>query len=237
MFRGSHSNWGLLLIVPFCALLSRAEDVKLREQAVHLLEHANAVSLPGGIPNYEHVVSFRVYDLDGTAKEGTFSHAAVGATGYREEETLGDYHAVSVRSGDRISSTAGWHEPPELREVREQLPVQLGRFDKEDVIRSIENSSVLGRPAKCIQFDTHFGSTLQANQICMDAERGAVLRWQVGDELIENSDYFAFANLWEPAHIRRMVRGTLRLEIEQQLTVTQGTVDPNFFTPPTAHWN
>ena len=95
---------------------------------------------------------------------------------------------------------------------------------------------MLGRPAKCIQFDTHFGSTLQANQLCMDAERGALLRWQVGDELIENSDYFAFGNLWEPAHIRRMVRGALRLEIEQQLTVTQGSIDPNFFTPPNPHW-
>ena len=48
----------------------------------------------------------------------------------------------------------------------------------------------------------------------MDAERGALLRWQVGDETIENLDYFKVGNLWEPARINRSLRGTLRMEIE-----------------------
>ncbi len=95
-----------------------------------------------------------------------------------------------------------------------QLPVHLGRFDHETSSARFDVTSVLGRPAECVLFDTHFGSTLQHNQLCMDAERGALLRWQVGDETIENLDYFKVGNLWEPARINRSLRGTLRMEIE-----------------------
>lgn len=195
----------ILAAIPVCGTRLQAEDVKLREQAVHLMEVANAVSLPGGLRNYEHVVTFRVHESDGTVREGTFTRVSAGSAGHRDEITFGEYHAVIVFSGDRISQTQTTIVPPEVRELRKRLPIQLGRFDKEDVIRSIHDANVLGRAAKCINFDTHFGATLQANQLCVDSERGALLRWQVGDEVIENADFFPIANLWEPAHIRRFV--------------------------------
>lgn len=226
-------TWSFLLLVPSLF----GEDVKVREEAVRLLERANEVSLPGTVPNYEQIVTFRVHSPDGTSKDGTYSRVAAGADGYREEETLGDYHAISVRSGDRMSSTKGWAEPPEFRELREQLPVHLGRFDHEDVIRSIEDTALQGHPAKCVHFDTHFGATLQHNQLCMETERGVLLHWQVGEEIIDNEDYFAVGNLWEPAHILRSLRGALRMEIDQKISVLEGPADPNLFTPPTAHWN
>ena len=233
--------WRLAAMCCFCLWLLQstllAEDVRLREEAVRLLERANQVSLPGPVPNYEQVVSFRVHYPDGTTKEGSYSREAAGAAGYREEEAFGDYHAVSVRSGNRMSSTVGWGEPPEMRELREQLPVHLGRFDKEDVVRLIETSNVVGRSAKCILFETQFGSTLQHNQLCMDSETGALLLWQVGDETIENLEYFKVGTLWEPARINRSLRGTLRMEIEQKISVIDGPMDPNIFTPPTSHWN
>jgi hypothetical protein len=64
-----------------------------------------------------------------------------------------------------------------------------------------------------------------------------MLRWQVGDETIENLDYFKVDNLWEPARINRSLRGTLRMEIEQKISAVDGALDPNMFTPPTSHWN
>jgi hypothetical protein len=227
----------ILTVLPVCGTRLQAEDVKLREQAVHLMEVANAVSLPGGLRNYEHVVTFRVHESDGTLKEGTFTRVSAGAAGQRDEITFGDYHAVIVFSGDRISQTQTTIVPPEVRELRKRLPVQLGRFDKEDVIRSIDDANVLGRAAKCINFDTHFGATLQANQLCVDSERGTLLRWQVGDEVIENADFCAIANLWEPAHIRRFVRGALQFEIDQRMTAIEGAMDPNVFLPPSQHWD
>jgi hypothetical protein len=64
-----------------------------------------------------------------------------------------------------------------------------------------------------------------------------LLRWQVGDETIENLDYFKVGSLWEPARINRSLRGTLRMEIEQRISVLEGPVDPNIFTPPTSRWS
>ena len=41
----------------------QAEDVKLRENAVNLIERANALSLVGGFRDYEQVVTFTFHDL------------------------------------------------------------------------------------------------------------------------------------------------------------------------------
>jgi TonB family protein len=230
----------LLLALSSVIPIAHSEDVKLREEAVALLERATNASLPGTVANYEAVVTFVVHYPDGSTKQGTYSRIAAGTPGNtaeRDEETLGDYHAIRVRSGNRVSSTQGWMEPPEFRELRDQLPVHLARFDHEDVIRSIHDTSIMGRPAKCVQFETNFGSTLQQNELCMDTEHGYLVRWTVGKEYIENSDFKQVGSLWEPTHIRRSLHGVVRMEIEQSVTAIDGAVDPNVFTPPTAHWN
>jgi hypothetical protein len=226
----------LLSLLFFCHALN-AEDVRLREQAVQLMERANAASLLAGFRDYEQVVSFSFHDLlDGRIKTGTFSRTSAGSDGHRDEFTFGDYHAMSVFAGDRTSTTRMGNEAPEIFELLEQLPIYLGRFDEKDVIRSIEDSNVLGRAAKCINFDTHLGAGVRANQICVDAERGTLLRWHVGEELIENSDFFQVATLWEPAHIRHFVGGALRLEIEQRINQTSAPVDVKAFSPPSGEW-
>ena len=230
----------LFFALPSLIPWAHSEDVKLREAAVALLERATNVSLPGTVANYEAVVTFRVHYPDGSTKDGTYTRVAVGTPGNtaeRDEETFGEFHGIRVRSGNRVSSTVGWMEPPEFRELRDQLPVHLARFDQEDIIKSIEETSIMMRPSKCIQFDTHFGSTLQHNELCMDNEHGYLVRWTVGNEYIENTDFKPVGDLWEPTHIRRSVHGVLRMEIEQTVTAIDGTVDPNVFTPPTAHWN
>jgi hypothetical protein len=121
--------------------------------------------------------------------------------------------------------------------VRRELPVKLGSFDKEDVILSVEEANLLGRGAKCINFQSRFGNAAQSNQICVDAERGALLRWQVGDELIENTEYFQFAALLEPGRIRRYVQGQLQMEIEQKITNVPDPLETEAFAPPTGHWD
>jgi len=223
------------MLIVACACL-HAEDVKLREQAVQLMEVANAVSLPGALANFEHTVTFRVHEPDGTIKEGTFTRVSAGAAGHRDEVTFGDYHAVIVVSGDRISQHATTKVPPEVRELRRQLPIHLGRFDQSDVVHAVQETNVLGRPAKCIEFDTLTNGALRNNEICMDTERGVVLLWRVADEYIENTDFFRIANLYEPAHIRRYVNGKLQMEIDQQMKLIDGPLDANVFTPPSSVW-
>ncbi|MBA3913505.1 MAG: TonB family protein [Acidobacteriales bacterium] len=127
--------------------------------------------------------------------------------------------------------------PPEVRELRKYVPIHLGQFDQKDIIRSIETASAAGRSAHCINFDTQFGTTLQANQICVDSERGVLLRWQVGEETIENSDFFPIANLWEPGHIVRYLGGAVQMEIEQHISATERPVDVSALPAPSAHWD
>lgn len=223
------------MLIVVCSCL-QAEDVKLREQAVQLMEVANAVSLPGALPSFEHTVAFRVHEPDGTVKEGTFTRVSAGAAGHRDEVTFGDYHAVIVVSGDRISQHHTTAVPPEVRELRRQLPIHLGRFDQSDTIHAIQGENISGHPAKCVEFDTLTNGAPRSNEICMDTERGVVLRWRVGDEYIENADFFPIANLYEPAHIRRYLRHQLQMEIDQQMKLIDGTLDANVFTPPSSVW-
>jgi len=236
MTQGSRLGLLPLLLSLLCCAVLNAEDVRLREQAVQLLEHANAASLIGGFRDYEQVLTFTFHDQLGRSKTGSFRRISAGSAGRRDELSYGDYHAATVVAGDRQSSTRTSQEPPEIVELLDQLPIHLGRFDDKDAIRSIEESNVVGRAAKCVNFDTYLAAGTQANQICVDAERGTLLRWRVGDDLIENSEFFPVANLWEPGHIRHFVRGVLRLEIEQQLTRTPAPVDVSAFAPPSGEW-
>jgi len=238
MPRTARFSLAFLLPLLFCCAALNAEDVKLRERAVQLLERANAASLIAGLRDYEQIDTFTFHDLlTGAIKNGTFSRTSAGSDGRRDEFTYGAYHAISSVAGDRQSTTRASDEAPEIVELLDQLPVHLGRFDDKDAIRSIEDSNVLGRGARCVNFDTHLGTGVQANQICLDTERGTLLRWQVGDDIIENSDYFQLGKLWEPGHIRHFVRGVLRLEVEQHITLTSAPVDVSAFSPPSGEWH
>jgi hypothetical protein len=161
------------------AAVARAEDVKLREQAVQLMEVANAVTPARHAGEIQQFVTFRVHEPDGTVKDGTITRVSVTGMGRRDESTFGDYHEILIRAGGKISlSRTAELLPAEIRQVYKYLPAALGDFDQEDVIRSIVMGEAGGRTARCINFDTHFGTTVQANQICVDAERGTLLRWQ-----------------------------------------------------------
>jgi hypothetical protein len=66
----------------FCCSDLDAEDVKLREQAVQLMERANAASLLAGYRDYEQVVSFTFHDpLNGQITTGTYSRTSAGSEG------------------------------------------------------------------------------------------------------------------------------------------------------------
>jgi hypothetical protein len=151
-----------LLLLFLCCSVVDAEDLKLREQAVQLMERANAASLLAGYRDYDQVVSFTFHDpLDGQITTGTYFRTSAGSEGRREEFSYGTYHAVSAIAGDRQSSTRIYNEAPEIAELLDQLPIFLGRFADQDVIRSIEDSNGGARAAKCINFDTHLGVGVQ----------------------------------------------------------------------------
>jgi TonB family protein len=227
-----------LFIGLFCCSPVSAEDVLLREQAIQLLERANSVSLLAGSRDYEQSVNFSFHDLSsGQVTSGTLSRISAGTDGRWEEIVYGNYHASTAIAGNQRSTTKIFNEAPEITELLEQLPIYLGRFDDKDVIRSIEDTTVGGHAARCINFDTHLGSGVQVNQICVDSGLGTLLRWHAGDDLIENSDFFQIGRLWEPGTIRHYVQGALRVQIEQRIVRTPSPVDVKTFSPPSGEWN
>ncbi len=224
---------GFLSVFVFaCSIRLRAQDMPIRVEAIRLLERATAVSRPTHImPNHKEEVTFRAYGLDGTAQDGTFD-GIYSVDSQRYETVFGNYHAISLHLPDRILQSEFQPLPPEALEEENLTPLLIGRFDKSDTINSITPATLFGRPAKCIRFETVNGRTHQSNEICVDAELGTLIRWNVGVDLIENTDYFQFEGILLPAHVRHYINEKLRMEIEQKFSVIDGPIDWAALTPP-----
>lgn len=209
-----------------------AQDMPVRVEAVRLLERANAVSrFSHRMPSHKEELTFRAYSLDGTTREGTWNVIISGDI-ERYEVHFGDYSAVSLHFSDRIVQSYYQPPPPETMEADRLTPLVLGRFDKSDTIHAITPATLFGRPAKCVQFETVNGRSHQANEICVDEELGAMIRRNVGEDLIEDTDYSSFEGALLPTHIRHYINGKLRMEIEQKFSLVPDPIDWAALTPP-----
>jgi TonB family protein len=208
-----------------------AQDVKVREQAEHLLERANAVSSSPKLPNLERLDTFRVFE-DGAVKEGSFSRVVVQGTGRRDEYSFGDYHLLNVWTQKKVAvaGSGGNLLPPELVNVLRITPIWLVRFDGEDVIRSITDRQVNSSGAHCIAFDTVRGEKSNNNEICVDATTGAITLERLMGEEVENSEFFTFAGALMPGKIIRSVGG-VRTEITQTMSPLTDAA-PNVLAAP-----
>jgi hypothetical protein len=189
-------KWALtfaFLALLFIPIRSSSQDLKLREEAVRLLERANAVSSSPKLPNLERIDMFRSFGAGGV-KEGSFSRVVIQGVGRREEYMYGDFHLVNVWTQKQVavSGTQGIL-PPELVNVLRISPIWLVRFDGEDIIHAITNRDISGQAARCIDFDTVKGQHTDNNELCVDARTGALLLERLAGELVENSDFFPFA--------------------------------------------
>jgi hypothetical protein len=220
-----------LIIVP---VLSFSQDVRVRQEATQLLERSNAATTVVKPPNLERTDTFRVFGSDGI-KEGTFTRVVIQGTGRREETTFGDYHVLNVFT-DHNMATVRTHElvPAEIATLMRITPIFHVRFDGEDVIHSITNREVHGQAARCIEFDTVKGQKTDANEICVAAANGALLLEKVGDELIENSEFFSFAGALVPGRIDYSFAGVRKMEITQVMEPLTDTTANVLVAPPDA---
>jgi hypothetical protein len=232
-FRQSGFLAGLLLS---CGFPVFAQDLAVRLEAVKLMEHANEVSRPTHrTRNHKEEVTFRAYRLDGTTLEGRADNIIAGDI-ERYETTVGEYHAISIHFPDRIVQNDSPPSPPEVLELEKLTPLLIGRFDKSDIIHSITPANLNGRPARCVQFETVNGKTHQpSNEICFDNELGALVRWNVAEDLIEDTDYVSFESVLMPQTIRHYINGKLRIEIKQTFSVIEDPIDWDALTPPNPH--
>lgn len=100
-----------------------------------------------------------------------------------------------------------------------------------DIIRSIKDSEVNGRPARCIEFNTVVVQQSDANEICIDVQLGVVLRAHVNNETITNSDFLAYRDTYLPRHITYEQAG-LRMDLEQAKKEIEGPYNSDFLSPP-----
>lgn len=229
-------TWSLLLVLLFVLLgvtcaTSGAQDVQLRQKAVTMLEHADSLSTPQEFASYEQVITFQSFTSAGT-QSGRFSSVVQGPRSYRDEYEFGSYHLLVVVNGSMIADVGDRSRAPlEVRRTTRLNQPYTARFDQSDIIRSIQDGQVNGRPAHCIEFDTVVGERTDANEICIDQQLGVLLRVHANNETVTNSDFFPYRNTYLPAHVT-YEQASLRMEMEQSKKETAGPFDPDFLTPP-----
>jgi hypothetical protein len=220
----------------FCGAPVSAQDLAVRVEAIRLMERANAVSHPTHrIQNHKETITFRAYHLDGTMVDGRADNIIAGDI-ERYETTFGDFHAISIHFPDKIVQNDAPPSPPETLELEKLTPLLIGRFDKSDIIHTITPATLNGRPAKCVEFETVNGNTRQpANEICFDDELGTLVRWNVAEDLIEDTNYVSFEGVLLPQTIRHYINGQLRMEVNQEFSVIDGPIDWAALTPQNGH--
>jgi len=228
----------LVLISVATSIMSYAQDVRVREEAVRLLERGNAATTPVKLPDLERVDRFRSIQSSGsgsTVNEGTFTRVVIQGTGRRDEIVFGDYHQVDVIVNGGLSrmQTQGV-APAEVATLLKITPLYHISFNGEDVIHDIVNHEVNGRAARCIEFETIVGEKNRTNEVCLDAATGAIVLEQVNEEHIEYSDFFEFAGAQIPARIEYSSTAAASMEIQQSMTVLTETIPDVLVAPPGA---
>lgn len=212
-----------------------AQDVRVRQEATQLLERANAASTSPHLPNVERVDTFRVFESTSPGQEGSFSRVVVQGTGRRDEFNLGNYHLLNIFTHGQVA-VEGTRQmlPAPLMRLARLTPIYLVRFDGEDVIHEIVNRDVGSRVARCIEFDTVRGQRTDSNELCVDPDNGTLVSEKLGNELIENSDFFPFAGALMPGKITYSVGGNIQMEISQTMTELVDATPNVLAAPPNA---
>ena len=179
-----------------------AQNADVRREAIQLMERATAVSSSPNLPNLERSDTFRVLDNASGVREGSFTRVVIQGTGRREETELGDYHVVDVWTHAGLTTNRKSDLlPPEVDTMKRITPIYLLHFDDEDVIRSIVDKAGNGQKVRCIEFDTIRGQKTENNEFCINPANGTLVSVKVGEDLIENSDFFPFAGALMPGKI------------------------------------
>ena len=229
------STLKFLPLILLTAIPASAQDPELRREAVQLLERANGVSLSPKLPNLERVDTFRVLDSSVGSQEGTFTRVVVQGTGRREESRFGAYHSLDIWTGRRLATVRSSELlPPEINTVMRLTPIYLLRFADDDVIHAMVDKAAGGKKIRCIEFDTIRGQKIDNNEICVDPANGTLVLEKVGNELIENSEFFSFAGELVPARITYSFAGVRKLEISQTLTELTDASENVLAAPPEA---
>ncbi|MGA7442532.1 MAG: TonB family protein [Candidatus Sulfotelmatobacter sp.] len=228
-----HLRLGLIcaLFAAYLGARSAAQDAHVRQEAETLLERADSRSTPQEFHSYEQTITFRSFSPAGT-QQGRFTSVVQGPRSYRDEYEFEDFRLLVVVHGTMVADVGDRARAPvQVRRMTRLNHPYTARFDESDIIHSIKETEVNGRPARCIEFDTVKGEKTSANEICIDEQFGILSRVHADDETITNSDFFPYRSTYLPAHIV-YEQNDLRMELEQTKKETEGPFDADFLSPP-----
>ncbi len=211
------------------------EDSRLRAEAVRLLERANAVSTPAWRAN-ETIIGFHLLDSAlGTPADGELRISVAAPLVRRSEVAYGSYRYTEVYNlGQAAVARSEPAEPAVITHVRDLVPITLVNFDREDIIRSIDDATVDGRRARCIEFDSLSGDRQQSGQACTDSQEGWLLSLRQGNTTIRQSAFFRFGDAWLPGRIERLTGETPKLVITQIVQIRSEYPSGQFAFPDNA---
>jgi hypothetical protein len=216
----------VLFPVMLAAVPAFAQNADVRREAIQLMERAAAVSSSPNLPNLERSDTFRVLDTASGAREGSFARVVIQGTGRREETELGDYHVVDVWTHTGLTTNRKTDlVPREIDTLKRITPIYLLHFDDEDVIHSIVDKAGNGEKVRCIEFDTIRGKKTENNEFCINPANGTLVSVKVGEDLIENSEFFPFAGALMPGKIVYSFGGIRKLEISQTMNELNDATD------------
>ena len=102
------------------------------------------------------------------------------------------------------------------------------------MIHAIVDKAAGGKKIRCIAFDTIRGQKIDNNELCVDRSNGTLVLEKVGDELVENSEFFSFAGGLVPAKITYSFADVRKLEISQTITELNDASENVLASPPEA---
>ena len=68
-----------LILLFFAPVISPAQEVRIREKAITLLERANSISTPHEFASYEQVITFQSFTPAGDAERSVYQRRAWSA--------------------------------------------------------------------------------------------------------------------------------------------------------------
>ena len=230
--KSSRSVTVAALMVFGCVCAVRGQDMKLREEAINIVQRGTQLGQAAVWGTMRGSATFRATMPDGKEVDGSYSILRITEDDFRIEVQTPDFHAVWLRhEGKGIRWSSKEVTPPAALVVLQSLPGRVPKLVSQDVVRAILTTEAGGRVARCIEFDSITGEKTSANQICADAQTGAILSVRRGAVSIGYSRFFPYHEALIPGLVV-YTENDLKVEMEFSVEEEHGPVDPAEFEAP-----
>jgi|HubBroStandDraft_6_1064221.scaffolds.fasta_scaffold31875_4 hypothetical protein len=220
------------------------ESLRDEANALAAKSGANGIYLGGELTlPYHERLSFTVLRPGSNNLTGHFSKDYLSSTQWRERYDLGDYVRIRVRNGQQQGDfRSAAYEPTIFAQLREAIPPVFVAFSNVDSVKKIDDQSIHGVKARCVQYEnpTH-GSSYQG-EVCFDGATQMLLSWRrqttgivcITMCSVRETEWFDYSPYRERLYPRRFImklRGKPIIEVSVEFTPGDDLKPPAFSIP------